>query len=159
MHPSIARAARRLVPLALLAFAALVALPARARAQHADSLRACPVAAHALVRGVALAREDITLAADARCDATALAADSLVGRVTRRVMRAGEPLREPAIVPAPLIAEGDSVRFVLVQGGVRLTMNGTATAPALRGEQLWVRLGAKRLLRGVVVAPGLVTAK
>ena len=119
---------------------------------------ACALAARALPRTTILRASDITTAVAPMCHAGDLAADSLVGRVTRRVIRAGEPLRAPGVVLPPLVSAGDDVEVTVAHDGVRLTMHGTATASAILGDLVWVRLGAKRRMQGVVTAPGRVSA-
>ena len=124
-----------------------------------DSLGASPsclVSAHPLARGTTLRAADIALAPPAACRTPSPPAASLGGRVTRRVIAAGEPLRPPAIEAPPLVSAGEPVDFVWSSGSVRITLRGTAVASAARGERVWVRFGARRRLQGTVAARGLV---
>jgi len=102
---------------------------------------------------------DIVLAPSAHCRDVATCPDSLDGRIARRVIREAEAVCEPAIGPASLIAEGDSVDVVVSTGALRLTVRGAASAAAALGERVWVRLGPKRRLQGIVTAHGLVVAE
>lgn len=127
-------------------------------ALSAQAERRCPVATRTIARGAVVARADIGEGASPLCPSVPIPTDSLPGHRARRLIRAGEPLRAPAIAPAPLVAEGDSVELRVVEGGVHLSLRGTVAAPALLGERVWVRLGPKRRLQGVVAARGLVVA-
>jgi flagella basal body P-ring formation protein FlgA len=109
---------------------------------------AVPVAARALDRGVALTRDDI--AADAL---PPVAADRITGWVTQRVVRAGEPLRAPAIAPAALVVAGTPVTVEAVTDGVRLTRAGTAMTAGALGATVRVRLDARRSVLAVVTGP------
>jgi flagella basal body P-ring formation protein FlgA len=137
------------------ALVVLGALPfARVSAQAATT---CATAAHALTRGATLTAADLAVAPNASCQRDALPPDSLVGRVTRRVIRAGEPLREPGVALPPAVSAGEFVEVVLQERGVRLSMQGTATASAAVGQIVWVRLGAKQRVQGTVTGRGTVT--
>lgn len=108
------------------------------------------VAARALPRGTVLAERDIALVPAASL--TAPASDSLVraGWVTRRLVRAGEVLRAPAVAPAPLFSANHAVRFLVRRSGFQMSFDGTAVVAASLGDTIPVRLGAKRRLMGVV---------
>jgi flagella basal body P-ring formation protein FlgA len=116
------------------------------------------VARHDLARGVALAAADIdTVVTGAPARADAAGARAAAGWITRRIVRAGEPLRAPAVVPPPLIATGARVTLVWETGGLRLTRDGTALGAARRGERVTVRVDATRRFTGVATSPGVVT--
>ncbi len=116
----------------------------------------CPVAAKDLARGTTLVAADIVEGEHATCGQHTVPADSLVGRLTRRLIRAGEPLREPGVVVAPTVTAGQSVSLIVQENGVRITMQGTATSTAMTGQRVWVRLGAKQRVQGVVAGRDLV---
>jgi flagella basal body P-ring formation protein FlgA len=118
-----------------------------------------PVAARRLPRGTVLTAGDMTVARVVNWGPVyAVSLPALPGWITRRVIRTGEPLREPAAVAAPLIAAGESILLVLSSQGVRLTVTGIATHTARLGERVTVRLGPKRVVAGTAAGPGLVTA-
>jgi flagella basal body P-ring formation protein FlgA len=144
---------------ASICYAAAVCVPAQAAAQAAGT-DSVPVAAHRLARGVTLTDQDV--AYDART-ATASGGSPVVfggaGWVTRRVIAAGEILRSPAVVPAPTIRAGESVQCLFVQGRVQLTLPGVALTSASVGEEITIRLDARRRIPALVAGPGRVTAR
>lgn len=116
------------------------------------------VARHDLARGVALTAADIDTVVAVH--APRPASDTLVpieGWLTRRVIRAGEPLRAPAVEPPPLIARGARVTVVWETAGLRVTRDGTAVGAAHRGERVVVRVDGARRLTGVATDAGIVT--
>ena len=120
--------------------------------------RSVPVAARPLPRGASLTAADwqiltVTVRQSLR---TAAAAES--GWVTRRFVAAGEPLIEPAVGPPALVTAGQPVTYVAGSDGVHLTIRGTAATAGSLGQLVWVRVDAGRRLRGLVTAPGIVSA-
>ena len=114
------------------------------------------VARHDLARGHALTAADVdTVVVDAPGRATAARAEP--GWITRRVVRAGEPLRAPALEPPPLVSSGAAVTLVWETNGLRLTRQGTALGDARRGDRVAVRVDATRRFTGVVTAKGVVS--
>jgi flagellar basal body P-ring formation protein FlgA len=132
------------VRLSVLALLVAIAFASPAAAQTAS----IPVAARDLPRGVALAAADIASADPA--------AASRVGWVTRRVIREGEPLREPAVSPPLLVSAGDEVQVVWSDGALELRVKGRATNSATAGGRVSVRVDTTRRFEGVAVGAGLV---
>jgi len=126
---------------------------ARAAAVRASSPAAAPApvaptAARDLPRGHVLAADDVSPATPA-----------LVGWTTRRVITAGEALREPGIarpLAASAVTAGQRVAVLYRDAGVELRLAGTAASAAPIGGRVQVRLDARRRLEGTVVAPGVV---
>ena len=117
------------------------------------------VARHDLARGVAITHADVDTVIS-----TAPARGSrpgergpITGWLTRRVIRAGEPLQAPAVEPPPLIARGARVTVVWETAGLRVTREGTAVGAAHRGERVVVRVDGARRLTGIASAAGIVT--
>jgi flagella basal body P-ring formation protein FlgA len=110
-----------------------------------------PVTARALDRGVVLTRDDML--ADSL---PPIATDRITGWVTQRPMRAGEPLRAPAIAPVALVLAGTPVTVEAVTEGVRLTRPGTAMTAGALGATVRVRLDARRSVLAVVTGPSLL---
>lgn len=107
-----------------------------------------PIATRDLPRGHVLAAGDMSPAMP-----------SLVGWTTRRVITAGQALREPAVarpLAASAVTAGQQVAVIWREQGVALRMNGVATNAAPIGARVKVRLDARRRLEGTVVAPGVV---
>lgn len=151
-------ASRLVRVLATAAGAALVARPAVAIAQAvpADApVQDYPVAARRLPRGTVLNAGDVSVV---RVASRAPAAPVAPGWVTRRVIEQGEVLRPPAVAPAPVVAPGQRILYVVLSPGLRLTMDGRATSGGRLGDKVAVRLGANRRVQGVVTAAGEVTA-
>jgi flagellar basal body P-ring formation protein FlgA len=129
----------------------LVALLLVAAPSAAQPKASCtPVAARALTRGQTLSADDI---------AAGCASPSLVGSVTRRVIAAGEPLREPAVAPPNVIAPNDPVAVVYRDAGLEIRLKGVAANAAPLGGRVTVRVDVRRRLDGVAVAPGVVQVK
>ncbi len=115
------------------------------------------VASRTLPRGIALQESDMVR--DVRVIRRgAPRAPAHVGWVTRRVVRAGEVLAGPAVVPPPAIVPGQPVQFVLERGGVTISVPGTAAVTASIGDTVVVRLGALRRATGIVTGPTTVMA-
>jgi flagella basal body P-ring formation protein FlgA len=106
-----------------------------------------PAAARDLARGVELTAADI--AGDS-------AAASRVGWITRRLIRAGEPLKEPAVAPAQLVHAGSEVTIRAESGGVIVTRTGTALSSGSLGERVRVRLDSQHTITGIVASPATV---
>ena len=110
-----------------------------------------PRAARALARGTVLAPEHFENSPEG------VAPDGApVGWITRRVIRAGEPLRPPAISRRPLIASGDSVGAHAVVGPVTVIRPATALTHGLEGDTLRVRLHRGPARLAVVLDPRTV---
>ena len=126
-----------------IAFAGIVCVGASLHAQGP----AAPVAARDLPRGVELT------AADLSGDTTAA---SMVGWVTRRVIRAGEQLKEPAVEPPQLVRAGSEVVVRAEYGGVVVTRPGTALASGSLGDRVRVRLDVQHTITGIVASRATV---
>ena len=131
---------------------------ATAGAPLAGVERSVPVAARALPRGASLTAADYQLATVTVRHALRSAAAAESGWVTRRAVAPGEPLIEPAVGPPALVTSGQPVTFVAGRDPIRLKIRGTAATAGSLGQLVWVRVDAGRRLRGVVTAPGIVSA-
>lgn len=78
------------------------------------------------------------------------------GWVARRTVRAGEPLRPPAVTPPAAVESGGAVKALLRRGSVEIAVPGTASGRAALGETVRVWLETGRRVRGVAVADGVV---
>ena len=143
----------------LLALVATAAVGAQAPAAAPLGIqRTVPVAARALPRGATLSPTDYLIVDAVVRPALKTAAAAESGWVTRRPVAAGEPLVEPAVGPPALVTSGQPVSFVAERDAVRLAIRGTAASSGALGDRVWVRVDAGRRLRGIVTAPGIVTA-
>ncbi|MBX9928086.1 MAG: flagellar basal body P-ring formation chaperone FlgA [Gemmatimonadaceae bacterium] len=107
------------------------------------------VAMRDLPRGVALA------AADMRGESHAV--DAVAGWMTRRTVRAGEPLAPPTIEPPALVTAGRVVTLRVRSAGLALSRPVTALGTGIRGERIRVRIDAQRQLSAIVTGPDEVT--
>jgi flagellar basal body P-ring formation protein FlgA len=155
------------VRVALVAvLAALAAAPAAAQesgpthnqeAVPADGRVTVPVARHDLPRGAVLSADDIELRVAA---ATRSAADyASAGWLTRRVIKAGEELRGPAVTRPEVVRRGEAVELTTTTGPVVLTLAGTALGGGGMGERINVRIARGWTVEGVVVGPSQVALR
>lgn len=135
------------MPVRCVAISGLLCLVAAAPLAHAQ---AAPHATRNLERGHALRLADIT------SDSTDPATRRVVGWVTRRAVRTGEPLRSPAIGPPPMVRTGETISIQLVAAGIRLTREGTALTSGSLGDRVRIQLANDRSLTGVVAGPSTV---
>jgi flagellar basal body P-ring formation protein FlgA len=141
------------------ALAGLAAAPAVAQvsglahghAITADGQATVPVARHDLPRGAVLTDDDIELRVAA---ATRSAADyASAGWLTRRVIKAGEELRGPAVARPEVVRRGEAVELTTTTGPVVITLAGTALGGGGMGESINVRIARGWTVEGVVVGP------
>lgn len=117
-----------------------------------------PLAARALPRETALAESDIVLdSASVRWGPPRdRGATPGVGWVTRRLVNAGEPLREPTVGKPIVVKHGEPVEVVYGRGAVLLRVRGTAVGSASVGERVGVRMDNGRRIDGVAAGAALV---
>ena len=106
-------------------------------------------AARDMARGTVLASTDIV--ADSSADAK-----RYDGWITRRIVRQGEVLKEPAIGQRLLVATGSRVRVEAVVEGVVVSRDGIAAAAGSLGDKVRVRIDAQRAVTGTVTGPATV---
>lgn len=118
------------------------------------------VAARPLPRGAQLGADDVRLAA---VDITGLPADYLadaqqaVGKILKQPLSGGAALTA-ALLEAPRLVRRNEQITLLAEGqGLMVRMGGLALADGVSGEIIRVRnLLSKRIVEGMVVAPGVV---
>jgi len=120
------------------------------------------VALHGLPSGSTINADDIALEprdlADVR-DQFIDAPERAIGWTTRRPIGPGTVLSARTLVAPITVSKGDQVNIRSGQGMVVVTMQGTALANGMPGEQIAVRnLQSQRIVKAWVVAPGLVSA-
>jgi flagella basal body P-ring formation protein FlgA len=106
------------------------------------------LAAREIPRGATIEAADIA--------AEGAEATTVVGWVAKRLIRAGEALRAPAIAPAELVRSGDTVQLVWRDGNLEIRMTGRAMGSAAAGERVIVRVDTQRRFEGIAEAPGVV---
>jgi flagella basal body P-ring formation protein FlgA len=124
---------------------AVLGIACAALCLHAQG--AVPTAAREIPRGAELTAADI--AGDS-------ASASRIGWISRRVIHAGESLKEPAVGPAQLVHAGTEVTVRAESGGVVVTRAGTALSSGSLGERVRVRLDSQHIITGIVASSATV---
>lgn len=116
------------------------------------------VARRALNRGETLATGDIALDTVLAWGEPGAEPTSAVqaGWVANRPLRAGEPLRPPAVSAPAVVRAGQRVRVLYVAGAVRLVLDAVAAGTAALGEPVGVRTAEGRRLEGVAAGDAQV---
>ena len=152
-----AQSAERRAQSVLLVLVLLVAFGTPLAAQPKASCT--PVAARALARGLTLTADHIAAVDGKGGSALCALRSALVGSQTRRLIAAGEPLREPAVAPPNVVAANAPVAVVYRDTGIEVRLKGVAQNAAPLGGRVTVHVDVRRRLDGVVVAPGVVLVK
>jgi flagellar basal body P-ring formation protein FlgA len=142
---------------AALAFAAVVAASGPALAQEPSS-STVPVAARIIPRGHVLSADDITELPASNGERPAFRRVA-AGWVARRLIAAGEPLREPSVTPPVTVLPGDTVDAIKTASGLTLTLKATALQHAAIGDRVAVRVDARRRFEGTLTGPRLVVLR
>ncbi|NJD20986.1 MAG: flagellar basal body P-ring formation protein FlgA [Gemmatimonadetes bacterium] len=115
------------------------------------------VAARDLPRDHTVRADDLRSAAEVRWgEPDERETPSPEGWSTRRLVREGEPLVEPAVQPPLLVRPGQSLEVVWRRGAVSVKAAGRAAGSAALGGTVLVRTDSGRRLQGRVVGPGVV---
>jgi flagella basal body P-ring formation protein FlgA len=142
----------------LFACALLMAYPAFA---DVSSVRIV-VPARDIARGETIGDSDLSyafVAANAIMPGTATTMNDVVGMQTRRVLRAGQSMRNDDVRPPILVLKGTTVTMVFDAPGVTLTATGRAMSEGGVGETVTVQNPASyRQISAVVTGAGTVKA-
>jgi len=141
-------------------------LPGNARAQWrytgsaVETIEAA-VPIRALARGDVIKAGDIVIERRPKnefsSEPPALAA-AVVGQAARRVVRAGQPLRNADLMKPEIVKKNDMVLLHYAVPGIVLTMRGQAQDSGTEGDVVNVlNINSKRVIQGVVTGPGRVT--
>jgi flagella basal body P-ring formation protein FlgA len=114
-----------------------------------------PVAAVAPVAARDLARGTILAVADVRADSV-VQAERLAGWEVRRVLKAGEPLKAPAVEPPALVLPNRTVTLEAQVAGIRVTRTALALGRGTLGSRIPVRLDHQRIVSATVTGPSTV---
>ena len=126
-----------------------------AQQPRSGAARRVAVAAHAIARGAVLSVDDIAYR-DTTLRVMTDTSEIVPGWVTRRVIAAGEVLREPAVEPPQIVTANEPVLVEWIDGNVALTIRGIAARSASLGDRIPVRTELGKRIEGTVVAPGRV---
>jgi flagella basal body P-ring formation protein FlgA len=115
-----------------------------------------------IARGETIAESDLAyefVAANAIMPGTATAMDSIVGQQTRRVLRAGQSMRNDDVRSPIQVTKGTTVTMIFDAPGVTLTATGRAMSEGGVGDTVTVQNPASyRQISAIVTGPGTVKA-
>ncbi|KAA5602758.1 flagellar basal body P-ring formation chaperone FlgA [Blastochloris sulfoviridis] len=118
------------------------------------------VLARAVARGEMLRPTDVVIERRPRTELGAdgfIAPDSALGMAPRRALAAGQLLRASDLMKPDLVTRNDLVTLVFETPGVTVSTRGKANSSGGEGETVSVtNLQSKRIIQGVVTAPGTV---
>lgn len=120
-----------------------------------------PVPARAIVRNEVLAESDLDWIeiSDAQSSQYVADADAIIGKIARRPLAAGAPLRGSDLAAPIVVKRGATVTIVLEAPGIRLTQNAVALENGALGELIGFRnANSNRDIKAVVAGAGLATA-
>jgi flagella basal body P-ring formation protein FlgA len=161
--PATARTASSSEIVASSAYAAVILPATRNDTAQLTAKSRVAVAARDLARGAVIEAADIAYTSDSatiaswgrgfarpnngvRGNSQSVAA----GWVTRRAIRAGEPLIEPSVTRPDLVRAGDPVDVIYIDEGIRIKLSGVAVGNGSKGDEIYVKLDNRRRLRGVI---------
>lgn len=82
----------------------------------------------------------------------------VIGQAARRIVRAGQPLRNADLMKPELVVKNDTVTLHYEVPGIVLTMRGKALDSGAEGDIVSVlNVNSKRTIQGIVTGPGRVT--
>lgn len=143
------------------ALLALMMLGASAIA-HAETGVRIIVPAHDIARGEVIAESDLTTAlvdGGALMSGVVTRPDAIAGMQTRRVLRAGEPLRTDDVRRPVMVSKGQTVTMQFSAPGVELTAMGRAMGEGGVGDMVTVQNPVSfRMIAATVTGPGTVRA-
>lgn len=142
-------------PIVLVAIATLAMMWARLASAQTPATQHVPVATRTIARGAVLTANDFEYR-DTTFRGPADTNKVAAGWVTRRTIEIGEVLRAPAVEAPTVISANSPVQVEFSDGGVTLTVAGTATRNASLGERVPVRMEFGKRVEGTVIAPGRV---
>jgi flagella basal body P-ring formation protein FlgA len=113
---------------------------------------------HPVERGAILRQSDLTIVRRPKTE-TSLLTDmtAAVGLAARHELRPDQPLHGADLMKPEIIAHNDTVTIVYQAPGITLTLRGQAQEAGALGDTIGVvNVDTKRVLQGVIVAPGRV---
>jgi flagella basal body P-ring formation protein FlgA len=120
-----------------------------------------PVPARAMARGELVSEQDLQWVevAGARAGLYLDDADAIIGKIARRPLTPGAPLRNADLQAPTLIKRGSTATIVLQAPGIRLTQIGTALANGGAGDLIAFRnINSGREIKAVVTGEDLASA-
>ncbi len=116
---------------------------------------------HPVERGEVLKASDLTVARRPKADGPAITdINAAVGLAARHPVRPGQPLHESDLMKPAIVQRNDTVTIIYEAPGLTLTLRGQAQDAGALGDTInVVNVQSKRVVQGVVSAPGRVTVK
>lgn len=140
--------------------AAMRLKPLRVTGQLVETVEVV-VPVRAIGRGEPVASADVTVERRPRETAGPDYAPDLgsaVGKVAKRPLVAGQPIRNADVVRQDVVARGDLVTMTFEAAGLAITMRGRAIEAGAAGEVIQVQNPqSKRVLQATVLGPGRVS--
>ncbi|MBK8008026.1 MAG: flagellar basal body P-ring formation protein FlgA [Rhizobiales bacterium] len=139
---------------------ALRRAPARFTGSLVETIEVVTLA-RPIPRGETIRESDIVverlIRADVQTDALTRT-ELVVNQAARRALRSGQTLRAADLMKPQIISRDDAVTIVFQTKAITLTLRGKAMGNGAEGETISVlNPQSKRLVQGVVTAPGVVT--
>jgi flagellar basal body P-ring formation protein FlgA len=135
-----------------------IVMPAYADTQGARIV----VPSHDIARGTTLGDSDLEYQSVAALDVragTVTSMNQLDGMETRRVLRAGEPVRTDDVRHPILVTKGQTVTMTFAAPGITLTATGRAMSEGGLGETVTIQNPVSfRQITGIVTGAGAVRA-
>ena len=128
-------------------------------AGHARISETVPVLAHDVARGEIITERDIAYMETAGMGGDRIVRDAadLIGKETRRPLRAQTPLRPTDVAARVLVRKGALVTLFYGGEGLRLTLQGVAMNSGTEGDVVSIRnIESERVLKGVVKGENFV---
>lgn len=120
-----------------------------------------PVPARQIERNEAITDADLDWIeiVDARASLYVNDADAIIGKIARRPLAAGAPLRKMDLTAPILIKRGATATIVLEAPGIRLTQNAVALENGAAGDLISFRnINSDREIKAVVTGAGIAKA-
>jgi flagella basal body P-ring formation protein FlgA len=132
--------------------------PARFSGTAIETVAAVTVE-HPVEHGEVLKESDLTVLRRPKSEGAAISniADA-VGLAARHELRPGQPLHSADLMKPDIIQRNDTVSIIYEAPGIVLTLRGQAQASGALGDSIGVlNADSKRVVQGVITAPGRVT--
>lgn len=115
------------------------------------------VAARPIERGAVISSDAVNIRAGPAPAGVLASPDDAVGRIARRALAPGVPIRADALAAAPAVRRGMPVLLVARVGGARIEAGGIAEADAPAGSPVTARNRATGTrVRGMVTQSGTI---
>ncbi len=110
-------------------------------------------------RGGVLQASDLTIAPRPKAEGLAITdVNAVIGLAARHELRPGQPLHDADLMRPEIVQRNDAVTLVYQAPGIVLTLRGQAKDTGALGDSIGVlNMESKRVVQGIITAPGRVT--